>query len=104
MIPNYEELVASLPPEILSDKIREDLSNKYNKELISIDFYEKKAKEPQSHMSLFRKSGSQYIAEFFVNDLSKTVGNSFNWHLQNTSQWLYAGCILVADGEVSTHH
>lgn len=35
--------------------------------------------------------------------------NEYNWHLQNISQWLYAGCIqgLVHDGiisEVSSHH
>ena len=54
----------------------------------------------------------QMIAEFYVNDLEKPKGDKYNWHLQNTSQWIYAGAIVVdkeaikRDDErvVSTHH
>ena len=52
----------------------------------------------------FRKAGEQYIWEFAANNLSLPVGNSMNWHGQNTSRWLYAGCILLHNGKVSTHH
>jgi hypothetical protein len=55
------------------------------------------------NLNRFRKAGSQYIAEWAVSDMSKPVENSYNWHGQNTSRWLYAGCLLVQDGRVSIH-
>jgi hypothetical protein len=51
----------------------------------------------------FRKAGSQFIAEWAVSDNRKPVENSYNFHGQNTSQWLYAGCLLVQNGRVSIH-
>jgi hypothetical protein len=39
-----------------------------------------------------------------LNDLDKPKDNSYNWHMQNTSQWVYAGAIVLEDGDVSTHH
>lgn len=59
---------------------------------------------PQVIFNQMRKSGTQYIWEFYVNDLAKPRGDSINWHGQNTSQWLYAGCILLQDKKVSRHH
>jgi len=50
-----------------------------------------------------RKSGSQYIIEWSVSDMRKPIENSFNWHGQNTSRWLYAGAICVSNGRVSVH-
>lgn len=53
----------------------------------------------------YRKAGDQYIWEFFVNDLAKPHRPvEMNWHGQNTSQWLYAGGILLDHGKVSMHH
>jgi len=44
------------------------------------------------------------MANFWVKDLGKPVTNSYNFHGQNTSQWLFAGCILSsADGSFSIH-
>lgn len=51
----------------------------------------------------FRKSGSQYIAEWAITDLRKEHKELINWHGQNTSRWLYAGCLLVQNGRVSIH-
>lgn len=51
----------------------------------------------------FRLSGSQYVAEWSVSDLRKEYKETTNWHGQNTSRWLYAGCLLVQDGRVSIH-
>ena len=51
----------------------------------------------------FHQSGSQYIAEWAVSNRKKEHKESINWHGQNTSQWLYAGCLLVQDGRVSIH-
>lgn len=63
-----------------------------------------RAVHPQVSFNDFRQAGSQYIWEFAVNDLSRTRKNEINFHGQNTSQWLYAGAILLCDGKVSTHH
>lgn len=51
----------------------------------------------------FKVSGSQYIAEWAVSNRRKERKEKINWHGQNTSQWLYAGCLLVQDGRVSIH-
>ena len=51
----------------------------------------------------FRIAGSQHIAEWAVSDLRKNHENTINWHGQNTSRWLYAGCLLVDKGRVSIH-
>jgi len=55
------------------------------------------------NFSPFRLSGSQYIAEWAVSDMRKEHTEKINWHGQNTSRWLYAGCLLVQDGRVSIH-
>jgi len=61
--------------------------------------------EPKIDFSFvpFRQAGSQYIAEWAVSDRRKKHKESVNWHGQNTSQWLYAGCLLVDNGRVSIH-
>jgi len=51
----------------------------------------------------FRQTGSQYIAEWAVSNRRKEYKETINWHGQNTSQWLYAGAMLVQDGRVSIH-
>ena len=73
-------------------------------ELSQMINYATYAKEPEIVLETGRVAGSQYIWEFYVNDLKKPVMNEHNWHGQNTSQWQYAGCILLQDGRVSTHH
>jgi len=62
------------------------------------------AKEPEIVLNEMRVAGSQYIWEFYVNDLACPKGNAMNFHGQNTSQWLYAGCVLLQGGRVSSHH
>lgn len=63
------------------------------------------ALEPQLVYSFapFRKAGSQNIAEWAVSDHRKQHKEAYNWHGQNTSRWLYAGCLLVDKGRVSIH-
>lgn len=51
-----------------------------------------------------RRAGNQFIYEFFVNDRSLERTHALNFHGQNTSQWLYAGCIKVEAGRVTAHH
>lgn len=52
----------------------------------------------------FRIAGTQAILEFTVNSSALPKGDSYNFHGQNTSQWVYAGAIVVEGGKVSTHH
>jgi hypothetical protein len=52
-------------------------------------------------LNCFEENGQAF---FHVSDLSRPVENAFNWYGQNTSQWVYAGCIQVReDGSVSVH-
>jgi len=66
--------------------------------------YAAQAKSPELIMRDVEKAGNQYHWNFWVNDLDKPKENSYNWHGQNTSQWLYAGSIMVCDRQVSRHH
>jgi len=53
----------------------------------------------------FGSVGKQYLWEFEVNDAGKPRDpGALNWHGHNLSQSLYAGCILIQNGRVSTHH
>jgi len=62
------------------------------------------AEHPQIVLGDYRKAGTQYIWEFSVNDLATPPANQYNWHGQNTSQWKYAGAIVLQGGKVSRHH
>ena len=73
-------------------------------ELSQLINYAFQAKDPEVVFNDFRKASDQYIWEFYVNDLAKPRTDLINWHGQNTSQWVYAGCILLQNGIVSTHH
>jgi hypothetical protein len=103
-IATFEELFNSLPEDQKTEDVIKDLKYWYEREVKILNECSKNAKEPSIGLFPFNKSGRQYIAEFWVNDLAKPKREEYNWHLQNTSQWLYAGCILVQDGRVSTHH
>jgi len=98
---SFNELVASLPEKEKVDK----------KELWDIYWYVRKMMKRYSEgytnvlniLTDFHKAGNQFIADFNVSDLERSVKNEYNWHLQNTSQWLFAGCILVEGGIISIH-
>jgi len=63
------------------------------------------AQEPEIAMWPYHKADSQYIWEFYVNDLALPVrADAYNWHGQNVSQWQYAGAIVLQGGKVSRHH
>jgi hypothetical protein len=45
--------------------------------------------------TFFDTGGHQIIFEGAVSNLKKPSTNSYNWHLQNTSQWLFGfGCVF----------
>ena len=112
-IPTIQELLDSLTIVDQTDRDNHDakkaineIRDYYARELSSMVHYAKVAVEPQLYMTTFRKQGSQWIAEFSVSDLHKREGDTYNWHLQNTSRWVYAGAMVYdeKDGMVSTHH
>jgi hypothetical protein len=73
-------------------------------ECLQLIDYASRAQQPQIIFGDGGRAGSQYIWEFFVNDLAQPVRDTINWHGQNTSQWLYAGAIVLQNREVSRHH
>jgi hypothetical protein len=103
-IVTFEDLVRSLPDDQRTEDVTNRLKFWYEEEVRILNECAKNAKEPSIGLLPFCRSGDQYIAEFWVSDLSKPIIARYNWHIQNTSQWLYAGCILVQNGRVSTHH
>ena len=113
-IPSYEDFIGYLETSgggliDLSDGDfpEADLRNAYETEVKMMLRYALQAKEPRVILSPFRNAGSQFISEFEVLDLFKDNNpGQMNWHGQNTSQWVYAGCILYdrVDNRVSRHH
>ena len=103
-IATLQQLLDSLPKESRTNQVITGIVSYYAEETKWLKFHADKAKQPDVFLLPFKQAGDQFIADFWVNDLSLPVKNRYNWHVQNTSQWLYAGCILVEDGRVSTHH
>lgn len=115
-IPTLAELLFSLPVEFQSSKVIEQLARAYDDEVKWINEYAsrliKQGKDCAAVMCKFDNRGSQWVANFSVKNLSIPESNQYNWHLQNVSQWVYAGCILFdersfKDGSewiISTHH
>jgi len=73
-------------------------------ELHNLMTYAQTARDPQIVLNPYRKANSQYIWEFYVNDLALPVASAYNFHGQNVSQWQYSGAIVLQGGEVSRHH
>ena len=84
-----------------------DLRTAYDTEVKLMVRYALGAVNPDMVLHPFRNAGSQLISEFEVFDrLKEDNPSQMNWHGQNTSQWVYAGCILYdrVDNRVSRHH
>ena len=105
-IVNEKDLLDSLPARfVLKEGVREAIVNLRERVCSIMESYVENAIEPRLLLTQFNKSGSQWIADFSISDKAKPEKNQYNWHLQNTSQWLFAGCILFdeRDGRVSIH-
>lgn len=98
------DLLESLPEAEKSKDVIGDLQAAYASEVCRLLEYAKQAQKPMLSFQPFRKQGEQFISEFAVNDLARPKEEKYNWHGQNTSQWCYAGCILLQDGHISLHH
>jgi hypothetical protein len=99
----FAKLVDDLP-EKEADAVKDDLLDKYLYLIGAMVRYARDVKNVSLVMNTWRHAGSQHIAEFEVKDLGKPVdANQFNFHGQNTSQWLFAGALCVQNGRVSMH-
>ena len=102
-VTSYLQLLNGLPSD-QADLVKKDLLDYYLWEIEQLKRNSERAKKPKVILRPFRLTGTQFIAEFEVKDLAISETNAYNWHGQNTSQWVYAGCICVQDGVVSAHH
>jgi hypothetical protein len=105
-ITSFEVLWSGLPDEEkgMNDALRHDLMCRYINLIPMLAGYAERAQEPDTRLYPFTKHGSQWIADWAVKDLSMPNDPSKrNFHMQNTSQWVFAGCLLVQDGRVSVH-
>ena len=96
-------------PKHTIDQARSDYLKWYAWELMQCLEYAQEAQgEAVIYFTCATRQGKQIIATFEVRDLAKPKADQYNWHGQNTSQWLYAGAIVCHcyDDEVrvSTHH
>ena len=98
-IVSFDTMVSSLASiELLNETIKKKLEERYNYLLESIERYVPKDETRNIEVCLtgfHDTGGTQAIAEFAVIDRDKRIDmNSFNFHLQNTSQWLFAGGLV----------
>jgi len=100
------ELVDSIPWGFNKDEIVEKKVLKaYMKELSYIIKIAQQGEKEGHEISVIFNKFDGYTAFFSVSAIDKPVKDEYNWFGQNTSRWLYAGCIQVnKDGSVSTHH
>jgi hypothetical protein len=115
----WQEFQLSLPDPYRKPEVIDQLKFWYHREIEQLISYVIRLKEADKPYYAYlgrievNAGGSQMVANFSVKDLTKEDDpNKVNWHLQNMSQWVYAGAIVVdkhaiARGDervVSTHH
>ena len=99
--PDFSRLLSLVPP---SSHL--EFQRAIEQELLLCVRYAEEAKEAKITFSPIRETPEQLTLEFEVFDLEKPRKNEFNWHGQNTSQWVYAGAIVCnrETGRISRHH
>jgi len=106
-IPTFTELLSGVPEELQTPELRSALLAAYQSELSAMVCHALTSDclLPRIVMKPWRQTERQHILEFVVSDLHVDVNpNSVNFHGQNTSQWRYAGAIVVEGNCVSRHH
>lgn len=109
-IPSFQDVFESLPEGHQTADVAQQLKEVYQREKEIILDRLKKIDEGKGYMGLFDDNTKQPLLNFAVYDWTKEYDpNDVNWHLQNTSQWDYAGGIAVHDYgddgyKVSSHH
>ena len=101
VIPTFEDIQTSLW-KYINDVGEEVVRQAYNRVVSILDDFtpqDSPEKDVDVYLGVFQDTGGrQLIAEGSVSDRKRPVLNQYNWHLQNTSQWLFA-CGLVYDKE-----
>jgi len=109
-------LYTALPAEFQRAEILDALAERYHHELACLwrTVRDDRCVEGVVELREWRRSGTQWICEFLSYDRNIPAGNSFNFHLQETSQWHdretgwtgHQGAIVLdtLDGEVTSHH
>lgn len=100
----FHDFIKDIPDKDLPESVMNQLFAAFALELFQCLKEAPRAQEPHIFFNPVRTAGSQRIWEFGVNDLAKPRTDQINWHGQNTSQWLYAGGIVLQDGRVSRNH
>jgi len=100
------ELIESIPYDLkFNDKVRGKVVDYYESivpRLVTIG--QRAENEEGKQVEVVFQKFVDGQAFFCVTDTNKTIKNEYNWYGQNTSQWLFAGCIQVTeDGYVSMH-
>jgi len=105
-IVSKDELLDSIPWDFdTDDNVVEKVLKAYMQELCYIIKIAQKGEKEGHKISVIFNKFDGYTAFFSISAMDKPVKNEYNWFGQNTSRWLYAGCIQVnKDGSVSTHH
>ena len=106
-IASAQDMIKSIQPRFAQAPagLDQEITETRNRIVNQLEKYAESAKEPAIFLGTFQKSGSQWIADFSVGDKAKPVENKYNWHMQNTSQWLFAGAIVYdeRDKRLSVH-
>jgi hypothetical protein len=115
-IVSLSALYLALPAECQRAEILDALAERYHHELACLwrTVRDDRCVRGVVEMRPWRQAGTQWICEFLSYDRSLPAGNSFNFHLQDTSQWEdresgwagHQGAIVLdtRDGQVSAHH
>ncbi len=101
---NVPTSASELVKDLKESEVVPGLFAAFTQELLTCIQEATKAKEPQIYFSEMVTSEEQHIWTFWVNDMAKPLTPAYNWHGQNTSQWVYAGAVVLQDGKVSRHH
>lgn len=102
-VPRWDEFKQTLPVEFRDNKkVLEQVKSSFHREVETMmNFVTDLRKSGKSYHAYFgsfyeRPENAQIVAHFSVKDLTKPDNpNQVNWHLQNTSQWVYAGALVV---------
>ena len=105
MVITFEQLWESLAEDKQTPEVKEQVKQAYERELQIMEQTAKHYKKTEMNFFGFDNTGVQSLAHFNVKNLElENNPNAVNFHLQNVSQWVYAGGLLVENGKVSCHH
>lgn len=94
MIISFNDLYLALPTKFQTEEIKAALKMKYDYLVEWMLKEGKRAVNPVYVLSTWRYAGDQIICEGEVRDKNLPFSNTYNWHLQNTSQWVFAFGLL----------